>query len=97
MKNSIYVQYKFPINRNLRVIKDAQIRDFRIVAFEPEDDLIYVHGNGGVQEVKISKKRDEFDVVSPNLNKIIARCLHYDGELQLLGFYADSTKQEWST
>lgn len=48
MKNSVFVQYKFPINKNLRVIKDAQISDYRIVAFEPEDNLIYVCGNGGV-------------------------------------------------
>ncbi|KAL4489974.1 hypothetical protein ABPG72_010873 [Tetrahymena utriculariae] len=94
MKNSVFVQYKFSTNRNLRIIKNAQIKDFRIVCFEPEEELIYVHGNRGVQQVKISNKKDEFDVVSPNLNKIIARCLFYDGQYQLLGFFADSSKQE---
>lgn len=65
----------------------------RIVAFEPETDLIYVADERlGVRELSIEKKREEFDIIAHNVANVLVRCLHFDGQLNLLGFYLDLSK-----
>lgn len=39
-------------------MKDTGAKDYRIIAFEPEEDLIYVCGNTDIHELNIAQKRE---------------------------------------
>lgn len=69
------------------MLKDAKIVDLPIVAFEPEESKIYVlTAAQTIEEIDISNKSEEFEAVSNNAFKALAKCVHCNGSLQLLAF-----------
>lgn len=68
-----------------------------IVAFEPEEDLIYVRTiEEKVEELNISKLKSEFEKISNNVFRALARCVRCDGSLELISFYLDISR-EWES